>query len=61
VSYTDVVTAQAAALNARRTLVQLQVNRQNAAVALIQNLGGGWQASWMATPGTSGAPAAPTP
>ena len=49
VSYTDVVTAQAAALNARRTLVQLQVNRQNAAVALIQNLGGGWQASWLAS------------
>jgi len=43
VSYTDVVTAQAAALSARRTLVQLQVNRQAAAVALIQALGGGWQ------------------
>ena len=55
VSYSDVVTAQAAALNARRTLVQLQVNRQNAAVALIQNLGGGWQTSWPATP------AVPTP
>ena len=37
------VTAQAAALNARRTLVQLQVNRQASAVALIQALGGGWQ------------------
>ena len=46
VNYTEVVTAQAAALNARRTLIQLQVNRQNAAVALIQSLGGGWQASW---------------
>jgi NodT family efflux transporter outer membrane factor (OMF) lipoprotein len=44
VSYTEVVTAQAAALNARRTLVQLLVNRQTAAVALIQALGGGWQA-----------------
>jgi len=43
VSYTEVVTAQAAALSARRTLVQLQVNRQAAAVALIQALGGGWQ------------------
>lgn len=50
VSYSEVVTAQAAALNARRTLVQLQVDRQNAAVALIQNLGGGWQANWLATP-----------
>jgi len=47
VSYTDVVTAQAAALNARRTLVQLQVNRQTTAIALIQAMGGGWQAGWM--------------
>jgi NodT family efflux transporter outer membrane factor (OMF) lipoprotein len=47
VSYTDVVTAQAAALSARRTLVQLQVNRQNSAIALIQAMGGGWQADWM--------------
>jgi NodT family efflux transporter outer membrane factor (OMF) lipoprotein len=46
VSYTDVVTAQVSALNARRTLVQLQVNRQTAAVALIQALGGGWHAEW---------------
>lgn len=46
VSYTEVVTAQAAALSSRRTLVQLQVNRQAAAVALIQALGGGWQAGW---------------
>jgi len=47
VSYTDVVTAQAAALSARRTLVQLQVNRQTTAIALIQAMGGGWQAGWM--------------
>ncbi len=47
VAYTDVVTAQVAALNARRTLVQVQLNRQTAAVALIQALGGGWQAGWM--------------
>ena len=40
------VTAQVSALNARRTLLQLQVNRQTAAVALIQALGGGWQAEW---------------
>ena len=49
VSYTDVVTAQASALNARRTVLQLQVSRQNAAVGLIQGLGGGWQAEWMGT------------
>ncbi|SCX61500.1 efflux transporter outer membrane subunit [Variovorax sp. EL159] len=47
VAYTDVVTAQVAALSARRTLVQVQLNRQTAAVALIQALGGGWQAGWM--------------
>lgn len=43
VSYTDVVTTQATALSARRALIQNQVDRQNAAVALVQALGGGWQ------------------
>lgn len=43
-NYTDVVAAQASALNARRTLAQLAANRQAAAVALIQALGGGWHA-----------------
>ncbi len=42
VVYTDVVTAQATALTARRALIQAQVDRQNAAAALIQALGGGW-------------------
>jgi outer membrane protein TolC len=36
--------ASASALSARRTVLQLQVNRQTAAVGLIQGLGGGWQA-----------------
>jgi NodT family efflux transporter outer membrane factor (OMF) lipoprotein len=44
VSYTDVVTAQASALSARRTLSQLAASRQAAAIALIQALGGGWRA-----------------
>jgi len=44
ISYTDVVTSQAAALNARRSLVQVKVSRQTTAVALIQALGGGWRA-----------------
>jgi NodT family efflux transporter outer membrane factor (OMF) lipoprotein len=44
VSYSEVVVAQASALNARRTLVQVQADRQLAAVSLIQALGGGWQA-----------------
>jgi NodT family efflux transporter outer membrane factor (OMF) lipoprotein len=43
IAYTDVVTAQATALSARRSLIQAQVDRQNAAVALVQALGGGWQ------------------
>jgi NodT family efflux transporter outer membrane factor (OMF) lipoprotein len=43
VAYTDVVTAQASALSARRTLVQTAVSRQTTAVALVQALGGGWR------------------
>jgi NodT family efflux transporter outer membrane factor (OMF) lipoprotein len=42
VSYTEVITAQATALSARRALVQVQADRQTTAVALIQSLGGGW-------------------
>ena len=44
VAYTDVVTAQATALSARRTLAQLAASRQATAIALIQALGGGWHA-----------------
>jgi NodT family efflux transporter outer membrane factor (OMF) lipoprotein len=43
VGYTDVVTAQVSAWNARRALLQATVARQTAAVALIQALGGGWR------------------
>jgi NodT family efflux transporter outer membrane factor (OMF) lipoprotein len=56
--YTDVVTAQATALTARRALIQGQQDRQNAAVALIQALGGGWQAADL-TNGQEAARAAP--
>ena len=42
VSYTEVITAQTTALNARRALVQATADRQTTAVALIQSLGGGW-------------------
>ena len=45
-AYTDVVTAQATALNARRAVMQLQLQRQQSAVSLVQALGGGWQAPW---------------
>ncbi|WP_229418977.1 efflux transporter outer membrane subunit [Pseudoduganella flava] len=44
VNYTDVVSAQVTALNARRALIQVQADRQTTAVALIQSLGGGWHA-----------------
>jgi NodT family efflux transporter outer membrane factor (OMF) lipoprotein len=43
VSYTEVVTAQATALAARRALAQALSDREVAAVALIQGLGGGWR------------------
>ncbi|NPC57578.1 efflux transporter outer membrane subunit [Caenimonas soli] len=43
VNYTEVITAQVTAQNARRALVQAQSDRQVAAVALIQALGGGWR------------------
>ncbi len=46
--YTEVVTAQASALSARRNLLALQLQRQQAVLALIQALGGGWQAPWQA-------------
>ena len=42
VGYIEVAIAQAAALNARRAIVQLQASRQVAAIGLIQALGGGW-------------------
>jgi NodT family efflux transporter outer membrane factor (OMF) lipoprotein len=42
VSFSEVVVAQATALSARRSLVQLASDRQTTAVALIQALGGGW-------------------
>jgi NodT family efflux transporter outer membrane factor (OMF) lipoprotein len=45
-AYTDVVTAQATALTQRRALLQLQVQRQQTAIGLIQALGGGWIAPW---------------
>ena len=44
VGYSEVINAQATALNARRALAQSVADRQTTAVALIQSLGGGWQA-----------------
>lgn len=43
VSYTDVVTAQVTAANARRAVAQAMADREVAAVGLITALGGGWK------------------
>jgi NodT family efflux transporter outer membrane factor (OMF) lipoprotein len=43
VDYTTVVVAQAAALTARRSLAQIMLSQQTAAVGLVTSLGGGWQ------------------
>ena len=44
VSFTEVITAQVTAANARRSLAQAVADREVAAVALITALGGGWHA-----------------
>ena len=54
IGYTDVVTAQAAALSARRNLAQVMLARQTAAVGLIQAMGGGWEADWLGAPAAAG-------
>ncbi len=48
VAYTDVVTAQASALSARRALMQVSLNRQTAAINMVSALGGGWTTQQMA-------------
>lgn len=48
VVYSNVVTAQATALSARRALIQAQLDRQTAYVALVQALGGGWTSADLA-------------
>ncbi len=48
VAYTDVVTAQASALSARRALLQVSLNRQTAAVQMVLELGGGWTTQQLA-------------
>ena len=50
VAYTAVVTAQAIALGDAQTLLNIRQSRLTASVALIQALGGGWNASSLGTP-----------
>jgi NodT family efflux transporter outer membrane factor (OMF) lipoprotein len=49
VAYTSVVTAQAIALGDAQTLLAIRQNRLVASVALIQALGGGWNATSIGT------------
>src|SRR6266566_2496029 len=44
-TYLEVITAQSAALTAERTALDLSTRRMNAAVLLVQGLGGGWTAA----------------
>ena len=50
VAYTSVVTAQAVALGDAQTLLTIRQNRLVASTALIQALGGGWDAASIGTP-----------
>jgi NodT family efflux transporter outer membrane factor (OMF) lipoprotein len=43
VGYLDVVTAQQTALDAKRSLIELQTQQLRASVQLVKALGGGWQ------------------
>lgn len=48
IGYTEVLSAQASALVAQRSLLQWQLDRRLALLGLIQALGGGWQRPWPA-------------
>ena len=55
-NYLDVVTAQAAELQAEQTLLGLQTRRQEASVDLVRALGGGWSSDDLPTPRAAAAP-----
>jgi NodT family efflux transporter outer membrane factor (OMF) lipoprotein len=61
VSYTTVVTAQATALQASQSLLSIRQNRLNASVALVQALGGGWDAATLGEPAGAAAQLAQGP
>ncbi|MGI4879305.1 MAG: efflux transporter outer membrane subunit [Janthinobacterium lividum] len=54
VDYTTVVTVQATALNARRTLVTAVANQQATSVGLIRALGGSWETTYRTPPPPAG-------
>lgn len=55
VAYTSVITAQAIALTDAQTLLNIRQSRLTASVALIQALGGGWDAASLGKPGGTAA------
>lgn len=60
VAYTSVVTAQATALADAQALLSIRQNRLTASVALIQALGGGWDAASLKTAGATAQRVAPS-
>lgn len=58
-NYTAVITAQALALTAERTALQLQGRRYAASVALVKALGGGWDAAQLPAMARASAEAVP--
>jgi NodT family efflux transporter outer membrane factor (OMF) lipoprotein len=54
VSYLNVMTAQAVALNNQQTAVQLLGNRLGTSVLLVKALGGGWNVAMLPTPDEAG-------
>ena len=61
VAFTTVVTAQATALSAAQALLTVRQNRLNASVALVQALGGGWDAATLGKPDGAAAQLAKVP
>lgn len=56
IAYSDVITAQTTALSARQADITALLNRQTAAISLVQAIGG----NWSETPGDASLPAALT-
>jgi NodT family efflux transporter outer membrane factor (OMF) lipoprotein len=60
-AYLEIISAQSAALNNRRTEIEILTRRLTAAVNLVKALGGGWAASDLPTPAAVLAKQSPPP